>query len=431
MRKKEDHEDGLPFLESQIGDKKRKKIMEKTEKRERWLLVLAGFLLSGVNVGINTNCNTAFLNPVCEDLGLGISRFAMTTSIVSFISIPCLLLLPILLKKMSVRKLLILSGSGFILFKILFGCASGLWQFYVCAVGIGIFAPGFGYLTVNSVINRKFRENNGLAVGIASSGAGIVGAIVLPIVTWTISAFGWRMGYYLEAALALVFIVIAIFCIKENGTTETTEERSVKKRKLCGTDVTSYLLLLIGLFLICLVGMGIQPYLMAYMQQMDYTTAFAAGIVSAVLAVNTAAKIISGYVFDRVGSRRTIWITTGTMACSLLILLLFGKGSWIAYAFVIVFAFAYVALSIPAPFLTKEMFGAEYFTELYSIVMIVTSVGGAVGNVLTGLLYEASNSYLFVWECYIGLTAIAAAAMLGAFSVKNKRMGKNESSDCR
>lgn len=405
--------------------------MGKTEKRERWLLVLAGFLLSGVNVGINTNCNTAFLNPVCEDLGLGISSFAMTTSIVSFVSIPCLLLLPVLLKKISVRKLLILSGSGFILFKILFGCASGLWQFYVCAVGIGIFAPGFGYLTVNSVINRKFRENNGLAVGIASSGAGIVGAIVLPIVTWTISAFGWRMGYYLEAALALVFIVIAIFCIKENGTTETTEERSVKKRKLCGTDVTAYLLLLIGLFLICLVGMGIQPYLMAYMQQMDYTTAFAAGIVSAVLAVNTAAKIISGYVFDRVGSRRTIWITTGTMACSLLILLLFGKGSWIAYAFVIVFAFAYVALSIPAPFLTKEMFGVEYFTELYSIVMIVTSVGGAVGNVLTGLLYEASNSYLFVWECYILLTAIAAAAMLGAFSVKNKRMGKNESSDCR
>ena len=77
--------------------------MGKTEKRERWLLVLAGFLLSGVNVGINTNCNTAFLNPVCEDLGLGISSFAMTTSIVSFVSIPCLLLLPVTEKNISAK----------------------------------------------------------------------------------------------------------------------------------------------------------------------------------------------------------------------------------------------------------------------------------------------------------------------------------------
>ena len=61
--------------------------MNITKKQKQWLIVLAGFLLSGVNVGINTNCNTAFLNPVCEDLGLSISSFALTASIVSFVSI--------------------------------------------------------------------------------------------------------------------------------------------------------------------------------------------------------------------------------------------------------------------------------------------------------------------------------------------------------
>lgn len=117
-----------------------KKTMNITKKQKQWLIVLAGFLLSGVNVGINTNCNTAFLNPVCEDLGLSISSFALTASIVSFVSIPCLLAIPQLLKKMSARSLLIFSGMGFILFKILFGCAEELWQFYACSVGIGIFA---------------------------------------------------------------------------------------------------------------------------------------------------------------------------------------------------------------------------------------------------------------------------------------------------
>lgn len=73
--------------------------MNISKKQQRWLIVLAGFLLSGVNVGINTNCNTAFLNPVCEDLGISLSNFALTASIVSFVSIPCLLAIPQLLKK--------------------------------------------------------------------------------------------------------------------------------------------------------------------------------------------------------------------------------------------------------------------------------------------------------------------------------------------
>lgn len=299
--------------------------------------MLAGFLLSGVNVGINTNCNTAFLNPVCEDLGLSISSFALTASIVSFVSIPCLLAIPQLLKKMSARSLLIFSGMGFILFKILFGCAEELWQFYACSVGIGIFAPGFGYLTVNSIINRTFTENNGLAVGIASSGAGIVGAVALPVVTWMISAKGWRSGYYLEAVLALLFIGFAVILI--GGEKKETQEETVShssRWKMSGQEKIAFLLLLVGLFLLCLVGMGIQPYLMPYMKSIGYTTAFAAGVVSGILTINTAAKIISGYVFDRVGTIGAAGITAGTMIVSLLLLVLL-KGSPVVYLFAVIF----------------------------------------------------------------------------------------------
>ena len=396
-----------------------KKTMNITKKQKQWLIVLAGFLLSGVNVGINTNCNTAFLNPVCEDLGLSISSFALTASIVSFVSIPCLLAIPQLLKKMSARSLLIFSGMGFILFKILFGCAEELWQFYACSVGIGIFAPGFGYLTVNSIINRTFTENNGLAVGIASSGAGIVGAVALPVVTWMISAKGWRSGYYLEAVLALLFIGFAVILI--GGEKKETQEETVShssRWKMSGQEKIAFLLLLVGLFLLCLVGMGIQPYLMPYMKSIGYTTAFAAGVVSGILTINTAAKIISGYVFDRVGTIGAAGITAGTM----IVLLVLLKGSPVVYLFAVIFSFAYVALSIPAPYFTRQLFGADHFTELYSIVMIVTSVGGAVGNTLTGLLLEMSGSYIFVWVCYISLV-IAAAGCLSAAILVKKREG--------
>ena len=109
------------------------------------------------------------------------------------------------------------------------------------------------------------------------------------------------------------------------------------------------------------------------------------------------------------------------MIASLLLLMLL-KGSPAVYLFAFIFSFAYVALSIPAPFFTRQLFGEEHFTELYSIVMIITSVGGAVGNTLTGLLLEQSGSYIFVWVCYISLV-IAAAGCLSAAILVKKREG--------
>lgn len=40
-----------------------KKTMNITKKQKQWLIVLAGFLLSGVNVGINTELQYRFLKP--------------------------------------------------------------------------------------------------------------------------------------------------------------------------------------------------------------------------------------------------------------------------------------------------------------------------------------------------------------------------------
>lgn len=105
---------------------------------------------------------------------------------------------------------------------------------------------------------------------------------------------------------------------------------------MSGQEKIAFLLLLVGLFLLCLVGMGIQPYLMPYMKSIGYTTAFAAGVVSGILTINTAAKIISGYVFDRVGTIGAAGITAGTMIVSLLLLVLL-KGSPVVYLFAVIF----------------------------------------------------------------------------------------------
>jgi Arabinose efflux permease len=374
-------------------------------------IVVAGFLLSGVNVGINANSNVAFFAPVSRGLGVSVSAFSASASITSFVSIPCLLLIPALLKKFTARRIVLFSGAGFVLFKLLFGLSNSLWQIYACSVGMGFCLPGIGYLVINSLINDWFHANNGKAIGAAASGAGIVGAVVLPIVNLMIQQYNWRWGYFTQAIIAAVMILIAALLIREKPKEIQTVFPDIQegaKQSSFALRRPSFYFLMLGLLLILAIGSGLQPYLMIYLTEAHYSLTFAASAVSAILLINTFAKIIMGTAFDKVGTTNSVWLICGSLLFSLVFLLTCQYSIVFTCIFVVVFAFAYTNMSIPAPFLTQSFYGRQNFSGNYSIVMAVTSLGGAIGNFLTGFLSERFGGYDAVWHLYIvGVLMIA------------------------
>lgn len=382
-----------------------------------WWIVLAGFMLSGVSVGININCNTALMEPVCQALGIGISAFSLSTSITSFAAVPCYLLAPRLMRRFSTRKYIAVSGAGFVLFKLLFGLSNQAWQLYVCALGIGVCVPGLSYMVINSLLNSWFYEKNGTAVGIASAGGGILGAVILPLITWVVSGWGWRAGYFAEALLGAAGVILAVWIVRD--TPEETGEKPYgygKQKNRSGGESgltlkeasrqPGFYLLFLGLFLLSIAGMGIQPYLMSYLGGLGYDTGFAAAVVSLVLVVVTFGKVGMGAAFDALGLRAANGLIGGSMIAALLLLGFAGEGKWIAVLFALVFGFAYADMSIPAPYLTRKLFGGRDFSAIYGVIMVGTSVGGTIGNLLTGMIYEQSGSYRTVWLLYMGIMAV-------------------------
>lgn len=397
-----------------------------------WWIVLAGFLLSGVSVGININCNTALMEPVCRSLGISISAFSLSSSITSFAAIPCYLLVPKLMLRVSMRKYMAVSGIGFVLFKLLFGLSGEAWQLYVCALGTGICVSGLSYMAVNSLLNNWFYEKNGTAVGIASAGGGILGALILPVITRIVSGWGWRAGYFAEALLGGILTVLAVAIVRDtpeetgerpygqemqvdnwNGKAEHREGVLLRAAK----RQPSFYFLLFGLFLLSIAGMGIQPYLMSYLGKSGYSTGFAAAVVSLILVIVTFGKVGMGAVFDQVGLRAANGLACGSMILALLLLGFAERGAWVVLLFAVVFGFAYADMSIPAPYLTRKLFGKQDFTAIYGIIMVGTSVGGTIGNLLTGVIYEQIGSYQIVWLLYIGIVAVVAVLLDLAISL--------------
>ena len=93
-----------------------------------------------------------------------------------------------------------------------FGCAiaslallrSGVWQFYVTCVVLGLVGNGAAHLAYSRSISTWFERRLGTALAFVMVGAGL-GAMILPVVAQAIiSRAGWRVAYLSLGGLALL-----------------------------------------------------------------------------------------------------------------------------------------------------------------------------------------------------------------------------------
>src|SRR5262245_29463662 len=93
-----------------------------------------------------------------------------------------------------------------------FGCAiaslallrSGLWQFYLTCLVLGIVGNGAAHLAYSRSISTWFQRRLGVALAIVMVGAGL-GAMILPVVAQAVlSRAGWRAAYASLGGLALL-----------------------------------------------------------------------------------------------------------------------------------------------------------------------------------------------------------------------------------
>lgn len=161
------------------------------------------------------NLVSLFTKPVTEELGFGRAEFTMYYTVMATTA---MIIAPIagrLMKKMDIRvymTIFTLLGAGAY---IGFSFATELIHFLLFAVPMGMALTGAGMIPVSVLITNWFNAKRGLSLGIALSGTGFGSMILSPLVTWIITAHGWRTAYLAIGILILVVLVpLIIFVIK-------------------------------------------------------------------------------------------------------------------------------------------------------------------------------------------------------------------------
>ena len=314
---------------------------------------------------------------------------------------------------------LLLTAGGFFwgLGYLLMSQVTAVWQlylFYGLIMGIG-FSGSF--LPPLSTITRWFTKKRGMMTGIVLAGIG-TGTIIMPLLAgWLVSSYGWRFSFTTIGVISLVLIILAAQFFRRDpqgigqlpdGETAVKPESSnlIASGLSLQEAIRTRQLWVLWAISLCL-GFSIYTvivHIVIHAIGLGIPATTAPSILAVAGGVNIAGRLALGSTADRIGSRATLVI--GIMGLlTALVWLQFAKELWMLYLFAVIFGFAYSVFVLESP-MVAESFGLRSHGVLFGMVDTGQTVGGFIGPVLVGFIFDTTGSY------QVGFLILAVASLM-------------------
>lgn len=324
------------------------------------------------------------------------------------------------------------------------GCSFALWsltqniyQYYLFAVMAGIFGGGMGIVPISMVVANWFSRKRGWAIGVLGSGIGVGGFIMPQIIgNIFIPNFGWRTSYLLCGLLIVILIIpLDILVIRtkpedmglfadgastppEGVVNNGHDRRRVRSRvemdfsQAKKTSAFWMMALAFGVFSIA--NASIMQNHAPHLQGIGYNLALAATAVSMVGVGSAIGKFSFGWLCDYLPAKFSLVIGIGCEAIGVLILMNIGPSSpgyWI-YAYALVFGLG-VGCWLPSMSMAvSSTFGVKNYGIIFGVVNLIWSVGGSIGPVTAGFIYDGTGSYFWAFIVALAMYVIAVPVMM-------------------
>ena len=192
---------------------------------------------------------------------------------------------------------------------------TSLVQWYIAGAIQGFSSNFICIVAGPLILTNWFRKKTGLVIGISTAAAGLSGATFNYLVSAIIETSGWRMGYLISGAAALVVVLIAsVFIIRfrpeEMGLQPFGEEDAEVKR-VSPQQIAQWpepqrkrrlLMMLTAAVCAGVVG-AFSSFFNPFGISVGLSVSAAAVLASVSMIGNTAGKLILGEMNDRIGTR--------------------------------------------------------------------------------------------------------------------------------
>lgn len=297
-------------------------------------------------------------------------------------------------------------------------------------IGFGILAGagiGCGYASATPPAVKWFPPaRTGLIAGLVVAGFGLASVYIAPLANYLLSAFGIQTTFLVLGIAFLIAVVLLSQLLKNPpdgykpaGNPAPAKAGNAPKAPAAATDYewtqmirTPQFFLLWIMFVF---GAGAGLMIIGKLAKIvDLQAGIKAGFIFvALLAVgNAAGRVIAGVLSDKIGRTWTMFAVFVFQAVLMFFLRGLDAYGTLFLASVLI-GFNYGANLSVFPSATKDYFGLKNFGVNYGFVFTAWGVGGILGPMLSGLIFDSSknfnNAYLIAAVCLLiaaGLTFV-------------------------
>jgi OFA family oxalate/formate antiporter-like MFS transporter len=388
-----------------------------------WLVVFALFIISIIAFGTRFSFGV-FFKALTNEFGL---TRAETSGVYSAYMLICSVFAVVSgwgVDKFSPRTLFSLMGLFIGLSLVLTSQAQSLGQlFFVYSVLLAMGTGGAYGVTVSTII-RWFDKKRGLAIGLATSGAGLGTVIMAPFATYLISRFGWRTSFIVMGIIAWLFVIpmamllkrdpgqvgLLPYGVKPNGANIGEPNLRESSHQRTGFSVShafkirNFWCLSFSWLLTPLAIYVVLTHLVPHGTDMGIPAMKAATFLSLIGAMNIPGRLFVGRISDSAGRKATAVVCAGFLAGAI-VWLTYSKDLWMFYLFAVVFGFSFGGISTSTAAMIGDVFGLHSIGVIMGIMSAAWALGAAIGPFMGGLIYDITNSYSLAFS-------ISTAAMI-------------------
>jgi sugar phosphate permease len=297
------------------------------------------------------------------------------------------------------------------------GRMSALWMFYFFYLLNALGYVCGGPLPNQVLLLRWFDAGRGTAMGFAYLGIGVGGAIVPLLSAALVNAFGWRIALQVLGGLIIALALPFAYLVRESPegsdvVRRRAEGASARLAPLGGLlrNPAFYLLAVASMCSIAAVG-GTNQHLKLYLSlDRGYSQGDAARIISLVLTLSIAGRLLMGWLADRIPKKQVMLIIYLLVAASIPLLFL-ASFPGAMYAFAVVFGLGLGGEYLIIPLIAAELFGVKVLGRLLGVVLTADGVAEAVSPMFIGYLRDATGSYRSGFSLLIVIALAGAAAV--------------------
>ncbi len=391
-----------------------------------WWVVAGAFILLFCSTGTQFYTFPVFFEAIVNDTGWARAQTAAALSVGMFVSGITGMVIGGLLRKTGIKAITIsgcvIAGIGFYLLSTM----EQLWQLYVYyGLIVAVGATCIALIPNLSAVESWFTQKRSTALGIATVGIGVGGAVMAPLANWLISIYSWQTAFlFMAGIITLLGIPVSAIIMRTPRGSERTKT-AIDETKLevsLASGVTlrralrsrAFWSIAIAVMLwACAYGTGI-VHQVAFAVDIGIDRREAAGAVGLLAAFSIPGRLIFGKLGDIIDKRYVFMLGTLLQVIAFLILMKTTNLTMLyIYAGLIGLNIGSMAPILPA--ILADRFGHRHFASIYGAAFFTQTIGMVIGPVFGGWIFDNSGNYSFAFliAAIISLVAVVSMYLAG------------------